>query len=79
MLALVRLVLYFMPMHKEAQATQSLITTADAAQMLGVHVATVSRMVASGRLVPAIKVPGKTGAFLFHPEDVAALRGESNG
>lgn len=74
MLALVRLVPYVGLMHKEAQATPNLITTADAAQMLGVHVATVSRMVASGRLAPAIKVPGKTGAFLFHPEDVEASR-----
>ena len=66
---------YVVPMHKTPHDAPTYITTADAARLLGVHVATVSRMVAAGRLVPAIKVPGKTGAFLFHPEDVEALRG----
>jgi len=55
--------------------TRPLITTAEAAELLGVHVGTVSRMVASGRLTPSFKVPGKTGAFLFDPTDVEALAG----
>jgi excisionase family DNA binding protein len=65
---------YLVPMHKTTHEALALITTADAAKVLGVHVATISRMVAAGRLVPAVKVPGKRGAFLFHPEDVEALR-----
>lgn len=66
--------LYFLRMHKETHTpTGRLITTAEAAAILGVHVGTVSRMVAAGRLTPAIKVPGKTGAFLFAPADVQAL------
>lgn len=65
---------YRVHMHKPTHDAPAYITTADAARMLGVHVATVSRMVASGRLLPAIKVPGKTGAFLFDPNDVAAVR-----
>lgn len=68
---------YGVHMHKPAHDAPAYITTADAARLLGVHVATVSRMVASGRLVPAIKVPGKTGAFLFHPDDVAAVKAAS--
>lgn len=65
---------YGVHMHKDAHTATDLITTAEAAQVLGVHVATISRMVASGRLTPAVKVPGKRGAFLFRPEDVDALR-----
>lgn len=65
---------YFLRMHKETQAPiEALITTAQAAAILGVHVGTVSRMVASGRLSPALKVPGKTGAFLFDRATVEAL------
>lgn len=50
-----------------------LLTTADAAKILKVHVGTISRMVAAGRLTPALKIPGKTGAYLFHPKDIEAL------
>ena len=64
---------YVVPMHKTTHEALELVTTADAAKVLGVHVATISRMVAAGRLTPAVKVPGKRGAFLFRPEDVNAL------
>lgn len=60
-------------MHKPTQATTDLITTADAARILSVHVATVSRMVARGDLTPTVKVPGKTGAFLFSREAIEAI------
>ena len=65
---------YGLPMHKDAHDAPALISTAEAAQMLGRHVATISRMVANGRLTPAVKVPGKTGAYLFAREDVEAIR-----
>jgi len=34
---------------------------------------TVYRWVATGRLVPAMKLPGGTGAYLFRREDVHAI------
>lgn len=53
---------------------QETITTAEAAQILGKSVATVNRLVALGRLTPARKLPGKTGAYLFDRAAVEALR-----
>lgn len=50
-----------------------LLATVEAADVLGVERSTVSRWVEKGRLVPAQKLPGNTGAFLFkrsHVEDV---------
>lgn len=44
------------------------ITTAELAQAYGVTVRTISRWVAIGRLVPAVKFPGRTGGYLFGPE-----------
>lgn len=65
--------LYGVQMHNDAHDGSSLLTTAEVAQMLGRHVATVSRMVARGDLTPTVKVPGKTGAFLFSREAVEAI------
>lgn len=53
--------------------TADLIGTHEAATRLAVSVRTVHRLVAHGRLTPAAKVPGATGAYLFHPDHVAAL------
>lgn len=61
-------------MHNTTHSAPDLIPTKEVAQALGVHVATISRMVARGDLIPAVKVPGKRGAYLFHREDVDALR-----
>lgn len=60
---------YFVRMHKHEPDAEYL-TTAQVAQMLGVRVSTISRRVARGELVPAVKVPGKTGAFLFRRSDI---------
>ena len=73
MLARVGPMRYGHAMHKATHGGPELVTTAEAAKTLGVHVATISRMVAAGRLTPAIKVPGKTGAYLFHRTDVERL------
>lgn len=54
--------------------TADLLTTAQVAILLGKSVRTVNRMAESGALPIAMKVPGKTGAYLFRPEDVDALR-----
>lgn len=49
------------------------LTTAEVAELLGCHVATVNRMAKTGRLVPVNKLPGRTGANLFAHGDVLAL------
>lgn len=47
------------------RTTGDLITTAQAADLLGVTVAWVNKLAASGRLPVAQKLPGRTGAYLF--------------
>lgn len=51
--------------------TRGLMTTAEVAEELGIHKTTITRWVASGRLVPAVVV---RGAFLFKRRDVTKLR-----
>jgi excisionase family DNA binding protein len=46
------------------------IGSAEVARLLRINQVTVSRWVASGDLVPAHKLPGKNGAYLFKREDV---------
>jgi excisionase family DNA binding protein len=48
-----------------------LIDTAEACVILGVHKATVSRWVASGRLTAAASLPG---GHVFHRAEVETLR-----
>lgn len=50
-----------------------LLSTAEVADLRRVHVRTVHRWVATGRLTPALKLPGGTGAYLFNRSDVEAL------
>jgi len=47
-----------------------LLTSAEAAQLLGVSQSTLSRLVTTGRLRPALRAPGKVGACFFRPADV---------
>lgn len=54
-----------------------LISTAEAAALLGISVWTVLRRVADGRLTVAVKGPGVHGARLYHLADVEALRDEA--
>lgn len=54
--------------------TEVLITTHKAAQILGVSHQTVQRFVTAGLLEPALKAPGKRGAFFFTVEEVNRLR-----
>lgn len=53
--------------------TLSLIGSRAAADSLGVDVSTVTRYVADGILVPATKLEGRNGAFVFHQSDVREL------
>ena len=55
-----------------------LLSTREVAALLGAHVATVSRWVAQGRLSPAMKLPGTTGAYLFRRADVEAKLSEAH-
>lgn len=49
----------------------------EACEMLGgIQRSTLTRWVASGRLEPAMRLPGKTGAYLFHRADIERLVGE---
>lgn len=50
-----------------------LLSTKQVAERRGVTVSTVSRWVSAGKLTPAIKLDGQTGAMLFRPEDVDSL------
>ncbi|NUP83864.1 MAG: helix-turn-helix domain-containing protein [Nonomuraea sp.] len=53
---------------------EHLIPTAHVAELLQVDVRTVHRMADDGRLTPAVKVPGRTGALLFDKNEVEQLR-----
>lgn len=53
---------------------ETLLTTSEVADALGVSVQTVSRWVGIGRLRPVHKLPGLRGAFLFSPDDIDALK-----
>lgn len=48
--------------------------TRQAADELGVSIRTIHRLVDSGDLTPAVKVPGKTGAFLFEGSEVERVK-----
>ncbi len=48
-----------------AVANPNLVGTAEAAHRLGIERSTISRWVAAGRLTPAVKLAGPTGAMLF--------------
>lgn len=47
-----------------------LLTTAQVAEHLGVSVDTVQRWARDGVIAVAMKIPGRTGGFLFDPEVV---------
>ena len=54
-------------------ANENLIGSAKACETLDIDKSTLSRWVRAGVITPAIKLPGKNGAMLFHPQDVTAL------
>lgn len=56
--------------------TADLIPSPEAGRLLGRSPRTVHRLVETGDLRPAMKLPGTNGTFLFHRADVLALADE---
>jgi hypothetical protein len=54
----------------------TMITTAEAAEQLGIDVAKFHRLVAKHDLQPARKLPGVRGAMLWDTQAIEALRNE---
>jgi hypothetical protein len=52
------------------------IGSGEACRYLKVNPATISRWVKTGDLVPATKLPGKNGAFVFYRADIEAIARE---
>lgn len=52
----------------------TLVGAAEAARIIGVNRATVSKLAVSGELPTAVELPGKTGARLFRLDDIEAYR-----
>jgi DNA-binding transcriptional MerR regulator len=52
---------------------EDLVTTQQAAEIAGKNIRTIHRLVDAGTLTPVIKVPGKTGAYMFRRADITAL------
>ena len=53
-----------------------LLTSPQVAHLLGCSTRTVHRLVTSEELIPAQKLPGPNGAYLFRRSDVEALLAE---
>jgi excisionase family DNA binding protein len=50
-----------------------LIASQDVCELLNIDRSTLSRWVKAGRITPAMRMPGQTGAFLFSRDDVDEL------
>lgn len=59
--------------HPATEADDELIGTAAAAKLLHVERSTLTRWVLTGRIKPAMQLPGATGARLFRRTDIEAL------
>ena len=53
---------------------ETLIGTSQAAAELGVTRQTIIRYVETGKLVPFMKAPGRTGGYMFTRAQIAAFR-----
>lgn len=54
-----------------------LLSTAEVAEMLGILPRSVAQRVQRGTLMPALKLPGQTGAYLFDRDEIEALAADS--
>lgn len=57
-------------------SVEHLLTSLEAAKVAKVHRATLNRWVGRGLLKPAYDPPGRTGARLFDPDEVARVAAE---
>lgn len=51
-----------------------LLSTVEAAEIIGVERSTLSRWIDAGRITPALKLPGINGAHLFARSEVERVR-----
>ncbi len=54
--------------------TDELIGTAAACRLLDLDKSTLTRWAIDGTITPALKLPGRNGALLFHLADIEAIR-----
>lgn len=54
----------------------NLMSTAEAAERLGISVATLNRWAKNGRVPVAVQAPGRTGTRMFDSAVIEALAGE---
>lgn len=55
-----------------------LLTTTQAAALLGLERSVIARWAQFGKLQVAMRLPGETGAYLFLRSDVEAMRPEAH-
>ena len=55
---------------------KDVLPSVEVASKLGLTRAGLTRLVQRGGLTPVVKLPGRTGAYLFDPDEVAALAAE---
>jgi len=53
---------------------QDLIGAAEAARILGINKATLTRRVAAGRIDPLVKLDGPRGVLVFDRSDIEAVK-----
>jgi len=56
--------------------SRGLLTTGEVAERYGVTNSAVVKAVNSGRLRPALKLPGRTGAYMFRTSDTDKWAGK---
>lgn len=57
----------------QTSPSPDLVASVDACTSIGIDRSTLSRWVKDGTAVPAMRLPGKRGAFLFTPAEVTRL------
>lgn len=55
----------------------TLLNSAEVCTQLSIDRSTLSRWVQSGRIAPAVKLPGLRGPFLFEPAEVDRVKAEA--
>jgi predicted site-specific integrase-resolvase len=53
--------------------TPQLLSSIEVCELVGFDRSTLSRWIKDGTAQPAMRLPGKTGAYLFTPEEAARL------